>query len=95
VAATLNEKTVRARLLDLTGWELVEGEVVKTFRFRNFVDAVAFVNRVAERAEAANHHPDLDIRYNRVRVALVTHDAGGITELDLSLAAQIESEARA
>jgi 4a-hydroxytetrahydrobiopterin dehydratase len=52
---------------------------------------MAFVNRIAELAEQANHHPDIDIRYNRVRLALVTHDAGGITEKDFDLAAKAQN----
>ena len=68
----------------------VGDEIVKTFELPTFPDAIAFVGRIAERAEAADHHPDLDIRYRKVRVALSTHDAGGLTELDFDLAAEIE-----
>ena len=67
-------------------WQIESGELTKTFTFKNFSAALAFVNRVGERAEEAGHHPDIDIRYNRVRLALVTHDAGGLTAKDFNLA---------
>ena len=67
---------------------------MKTFELPTFPDAIAFVTRIAERAEAADHHPDLDIRYRKVRVALSTHDAGGLTDKDFDLAAEIEACAR-
>jgi 4a-hydroxytetrahydrobiopterin dehydratase len=72
-------------------WAL-EGELLtRTFQFENFVAAIAFVNRVADYAEQAAHHPDIDIRYNRVRIGLTTHDVGGISEKDVALAAQLDS----
>ncbi|MGD0912748.1 MAG: 4a-hydroxytetrahydrobiopterin dehydratase [Terracidiphilus sp.] len=74
------------RLAGLQGWKIDGGELVKTFNFKDFREALAFVNRVGEAAEAAGHHPDIDIRYSRVRLSLVTHDAGGLTEKDFDLA---------
>jgi 4a-hydroxytetrahydrobiopterin dehydratase len=74
------------RLAGLQGWKIDGGELVKTFNFKDFREALAFVNRVGEAAEAAGHHPDIDIRYRRVRLSLVTHDAGGLTEKDFDLA---------
>jgi 4a-hydroxytetrahydrobiopterin dehydratase len=68
-------------------WKIEGGELVRTFKFEAFRDAVSFVNHVADLAEEANHHPDIDIRYNRVRLALLTHDAGGLTSKDFALAA--------
>ena len=82
----LNDDEVRGGLGELAGWERNGDEIVKEYRFDGFGDAVAFVVGVAFRAEKANHHPDLDIRYNRVRVALSTHSEGGITEKDVALA---------
>ncbi len=64
--------------------------LTRTFQFDGFVAAIAFVNRVAEYAEQAAPHPDIDIRYNRVRIALTTHDDGGISEKDIALAAQLD-----
>lgn len=66
------------------------GEIVREVEFPDFVAAMEFVNLVATKAEAAGHHPDIDIRYNRVRLALVSHDAGGLTQRDFDLAAVIE-----
>jgi len=86
----LDDDQISTRLSTLPGWERVGDEIVKTFELPTFPDAIAFVGRIAERAEAADHHPDLDIRYRKVRVALSTHDAGGLTELDFDLAAEIE-----
>jgi len=79
-----------AHLEKLPGWQIESGELVKTFPFKDFVTAIGFVNRVGEAAEAAGHHPDIDIRYNKVRLALVTHSAGGLTEKDFDLAAKAE-----
>jgi 4a-hydroxytetrahydrobiopterin dehydratase len=89
--ATLSEDEITKALAGLPGWSLGEGEIEKEYKFGNFVEALAFVNQVGERAEAANHHPNLDIRYNRVRVALSTHSEGGITAKDTALAGEIET----
>ena len=91
--AVLSDDEVRQALADLDGWELAGGEIVRQVRFETFPDAVAFVVGVAFAAEAANHHPDLDIRYNKVRVALATHSEGGITAKDLDLARTIQARA--
>lgn len=73
-------------------WKLKDGKLVREWTFGNFVEAMAFVNRIAAIAEDAGHHPDIDIRYNRVSLALVSHDAGGITERDAAMAARITAE---
>jgi 4a-hydroxytetrahydrobiopterin dehydratase len=80
----------RSRLGALPGWKIEEGMLVKTFQFKNFRTALHFVNRVGDVAEEAGHHPDIDIRYNRVRLSLTTHDAGGLTEKDFDLAGQAQ-----
>ncbi len=84
----LSPTDAAARLAALPGWQIEAGELVHTFALADFRAALAFVNQVGELAEAAGHHPDIDIRYNRVRLSLVTHDAGGLTEKDFALAAQ-------
>ena len=89
--ATMSDTEVKAALADLPGWELAGSDIVKEYKFADFVAAIAFVNQVAERAEAANHHPDIDIRWNKVRLALSTHSQGGLTGNDFALAAEIES----
>jgi 4a-hydroxytetrahydrobiopterin dehydratase len=77
----------------LSGWTAGRNEISKTFAFGDFVQAMAFVTRVADLAEAAGHHPAIDIRYNRVRIGLTTHDEGGVTDKDTRLAAQIDATA--
>jgi 4a-hydroxytetrahydrobiopterin dehydratase len=86
----LSAQEVEARLSRLPGWQVVAGELVKTFKFIDFRGSLAFVNQVGELAEAVGHHPDIDIRYNRVRLAMITHDAGGLTEKDFELAAKAD-----
>ncbi len=70
-------------------WNLEGGKLIREWRFKDFIAAMAFVNRVAELAEAAGHHPDIDIRYNQVKLALVSHDAGGITDRDAAMASEL------
>ena len=77
-------------LEDVPGWDGDEREISRTLTFRDFVAAMSFVNKVAEVAEREQHHPDIDIRYNRVKLALTTHDAGGrVTEKDARMAQRI------
>jgi 4a-hydroxytetrahydrobiopterin dehydratase len=80
----------QSRLTGLPGRKIEAGELVKTYQFKDFRAALDFVNGVGELAEQAGHHPDIDIRYNRVRLALTTHDAGGLTQKDFDLAGQTE-----
>jgi len=88
--SALSQEDAHRHLHALPDWKIVSGELVRTFEFRDFRAALAFVNRVGELAEEAGHHPDIDIRYNRVRLGLTTHDAGGITAKDFDLAARAE-----
>jgi len=83
---------IEGLLRDLPDWKLEEGKLVRVWTFRDFAKAMAFVNRIAAIAEEANHHPDIDIRYNRVQLALVSHDAGGITKRDAVMASRINAE---
>jgi len=87
----LTDDEIRERLAAVPGWELQGAEIRRTYRFSDFVAALAFVNRVGVLAEAAAHHPDIDIRYSRVTLALTTHEAGGLTARDFELAAQIRA----
>ena len=82
----LSETEISTRLKSLPDWKIESGELTRTFTFKDFVGSLAFVNKGGELAEKAGHHPDIDIRYNRVRLGLVTHDAGGITAKDFDLA---------
>jgi len=86
--SSLSAAEIQARLARLPGWQIENGELVRTFAFKDFLGSLSFVNAVGELAEAAGHHPDIDIRYSRVRLSLVTHDAGGITDKDFALAEQ-------
>jgi 4a-hydroxytetrahydrobiopterin dehydratase len=83
----LSAKEISNRLIAVPDWQIESGELVRTFLFKDFRQSLVFVNQVGELAEKAGHHPDIDIRYNKVRLALVTHDAGGITAKDFDLAA--------
>ncbi|GGA59642.1 putative pterin-4-alpha-carbinolamine dehydratase [Edaphobacter acidisoli] len=89
---TLTTAEINALLKLHPGWTLHDGKLTREWTFKNFVEAIAFVNKIAPLAEAAGHHPDIDIRYNRVLLSLVSHDAGGITERDASMAAEISEE---
>lgn len=86
----LSEEEVAARLPDLQGWELIDGKLSKTFQFDSFVNAFGFMASVALAAESLNHHPEWSNVYNRVTIALTTHDIGGISDLDFTLAQRIE-----
>jgi len=90
----LSPEEARSRVARLPGWQIEAGLIAKTFQFKDFVASLHFVNRLGEAAEAAGHHPDIDIRYNRVRLSLTTHDAGGLTEKDFDLAARADKLAK-
>jgi len=85
----LSPNEINEALTTIPDWRLEREALVRDFSFSDFREAMSFVNSVATVAERAGHHPDIDIRYNRVRLALASHDAGGITERDFSLAVEI------
>lgn len=89
--SVLSTESVREKLKSLSGWKLENKEIVRSFEFPDFKAAMQFVNAVAGKAESAGHHPDIDIRYNKVRLALVSHDAGGVTERDINMAQTLNS----
>ena len=93
--ARLDDDAVAARLTELPGWERTGDEIVRTFDCGDFPAAIAFVVRVGFLAEAKDHHPDLDVRWRRVKIALTTHDVGGLSDWDFELAAQIDAVAPA
>lgn len=80
---------VDALLEDLTDWSLAGDAIQRTFVFEDFAEAMGFVNRTADLAEAQQHHPDIMIRWNKVTLTISTHDAGGLTEKDFDLATAI------
>jgi 4a-hydroxytetrahydrobiopterin dehydratase len=90
--SALSADEVQSRLAQLPGWAAADDSIVKEFRFQGFPEAIAFVVRLGMAAEVADHHPDLDIRYNRVRVALSTHSEGGITDKDFALASKADAQ---
>jgi 4a-hydroxytetrahydrobiopterin dehydratase len=90
MAKLMNAK-IQKELKYLTGWVKRKNEIRKKFEFKDFVQAMGFVNSVALLAERANHHPDIDIRWNKIQLALSTHSEGGITQKDIALAKEIES----
>ena len=85
----LDSKQIKAALKDLPEWDLEKNAIERTFEFDDFAGAIDFVNGVAELAEEMEHHPDMDIRYSKVRVILSTHSKGGLTEMDFELAERI------
>jgi 4a-hydroxytetrahydrobiopterin dehydratase len=89
----LSDDDIRVRLAALPGWTRDGNAIRRSYNFGSFASAMAFVNRVAELAETADHHPDIDIRYNRVEIVLSTHSAGGLTTRDTNLAIGIEETA--
>jgi 4a-hydroxytetrahydrobiopterin dehydratase len=86
---TLSQEKLQELLKSEPNWKLSGGALVREWTFPDFVAAMAFVNQIATLAESAGHHPDIDIRYNRVQLSLVSHDAGGITERDADMAKRI------
>jgi 4a-hydroxytetrahydrobiopterin dehydratase len=90
MADKLNEESIQGWIESRRGWKLKDRSVTKEFKFPSFRSAIVFVNRIATLADEQNHHPDIDVRYDMVRIALTTHDAGGITENDLRMAEQID-----
>jgi 4a-hydroxytetrahydrobiopterin dehydratase len=87
----LTPEALHLALTTLPNWHLEAGQITRTLTFPTFPDTVAFVNTAAALAEKANHHPDIDIRYNRLRIALSTHDAGGITHNDITMAKNLDN----
>ena len=86
----LSDLEIQRALGGLAGWSRRGDVLVKTYVFERFADGIAFVGRVARVADEMDHHPDIDIRYTKVTMSLSTHDAGGITQSDLTLAQKIE-----
>jgi 4a-hydroxytetrahydrobiopterin dehydratase len=90
MAERLSDIAIQRELGNLTGWSRRADAITKTFQFRNFLTGIGFVSAVAKAAEAADHHPDIDIRYTKVTCTLSTHSAGGITQKDLDMARKID-----
>lgn len=87
--ALLSDEQVRQQLQNLDGWSQQQKAIVRQFEFKDFKQAMEFVNRIADAAEAANHHPDITISYNKVTLLLTSHDSGGVTDRDAKMAEKI------
>jgi 4a-hydroxytetrahydrobiopterin dehydratase len=90
IVALLDDKQIQDDLLTLDGWAHEGRTIARNLAFASFAEAIAFVNRVADLAEEADHHPDIDVRYRDVRLVLSTHSAGGLTGKDFALARKID-----
>ena len=88
--ALLSENEIAKKLSGLEAWGLVGNQIVKQYKFKNFVGSMGFVTKVAILAERADHHPDILIEYSKVKISLSTHSEGGLTEKDFNLAKEIE-----
>jgi len=88
---SLNDHEIRDRLSRLPGWSHAGSALHRKFTFESFVPGIQFVNRIAEAAEKAQHHPDITINYNVVSISLSTHSEGGVTAKDFALAQQIDA----
>ncbi|MDO8431660.1 MAG: 4a-hydroxytetrahydrobiopterin dehydratase [Candidatus Binatus sp.] len=90
MAAKLSAEQIADKLKALPGWEYKDNAITKIFRFEEFLSGIEFVQKVAEIAEGADHHPDIAINYKRVTFSCTTHDSGGVTDKDFKLAENIE-----
>ena len=86
----LNPEAIQTLLMEIPNWELEGDMISRTVEFPSFLEAVDAVNNIAREAEAMDHHPDIDIRWRTVRLALSTHSAGGLTTLDFQLAKKLD-----
>lgn len=91
--AVLTDSEIQNALTSLPGWKKNGLAIQRVFEFADFKAAMQFVNKVADAAEQANHHPDIDIRYNKVTMALISHDSGGVTQRDVKMANRINQVA--
>jgi 4a-hydroxytetrahydrobiopterin dehydratase len=91
MADLIKAPELKERMKKIPEWELEKKHIERTFEFDDFTDAIDFVNAVSEVAADEEHHPDIDIRYNKVKLLLSTHSKGGLTELDFGLAERIDT----
>ena len=86
MAQLLTEAEIQENAKVLSGWTVENSKLQTTRRFKNFIQAIEFVNKLVQPAESAGHHPDIEISYNKVKIILTTHDAGGLTQTDFDVA---------
>ncbi|QLE51105.1 4a-hydroxytetrahydrobiopterin dehydratase [Nostoc sp. C057] len=85
----LTETEIQEQAKVLSGWTVEESKLYITRTFKDFIQAIEFVNKLVEPSESAGHHPDIEISYNKVKITLTTHDAGGLTQADFDVAQTI------
>ncbi len=95
MSTVLSDAEVQQALQQLPGWRKNGDAIERVFQFGSFLQAMEFVNHIAEAAEAVNHHPDILINYSRVTLTLISHDSGGITQRDIRMAGRINELAPA
>jgi 4a-hydroxytetrahydrobiopterin dehydratase len=88
--SALTSKETNLHLKAVPDWSKRANTILRTFKFEDFLKSIAFVNQIAKKAQKLNHHPDIDIRFDKVTLTLTTHDEGGITEKDFTLARQCD-----
>jgi 4a-hydroxytetrahydrobiopterin dehydratase len=86
----LTEEEIKEKIRAVRGWEYREGKLVKSYRFKDFMTAVEFINKIAVVAESLNHHPDMEVHYNQVTIMSWSHDVEGITDRDFKLIKSID-----
>ena len=89
--AKLNLVQIKTALRSVPEWKKKGAVIARVYQFKDFPVAIKFVNAIARLAEKANHHPDIDIRWNKVTLSLTTHDQGGLTEKDFTLAKKFDA----
>ena len=90
-SSLLSEKELSIILKDLSGWELFDNKIRRIWKFKDFIETFGFLTKIALISESMNHHPEIQSGYNHLTIELTTHDAGGITDLDIRLAKSINS----
>ncbi len=89
--AGMSDSEIESGLSSIPGWSYEDGQLTRSFAFDTFLGGIDFVGKAAQAAEAADHHPDIDIRYSTIKVAVSSHDVGGITDRDFKLAAALNA----
>ena len=86
-----SEKDILHALIGLNGWDFQDNSLKKTFTFDSYMQSIEFINRVAEKAEIVNHHPDMEVGWCKIRIAFTSHDLGGVTASCIEMAKQVDS----
>ena len=87
----LSDKDILHALIGLNGWDFQDNSLKKTFTFDSYMQSINFINRVAEKAEIVNHHPDMEVGWCKIRIAFTSHDLGGVTASCIEMAKQVDS----